>query len=59
MPIFTESGNISVKIASSCLFKNSGDDSRMPVTPKVFCAVNAVIALIAKTPFTVIVLISA
>ncbi len=31
----------------------------MPVTPVVFCAVSAVIALVAKTPFMVIVLMSA
>lgn len=31
----------------------------IPVTPVVFCAVSAVTALMAKTPFAVIVLISA
>ena len=31
----------------------------MPVTPVVFCAVKAVIALMAYTPFAIIVLISA
>ena len=58
-PIFTASGRISVKILSICCFKNSGDTSIIPVTPVVFCAVSAVIALMANTPFAVIVLISA
>ena len=42
-------GYISVNIASSCALRNSGDDSDIPVTPKVFCAVMAVIADIPYT----------
>ena len=47
MPIFTASGKISVKIASSCSPRNSGVDSRISVTPVVFWAVRAVTALMA------------
>ena len=59
IPIFTASGKISSNTASSCFFRNSGDASMIPVTPVVFCAVSAVIALMAYTPFIVIVLMSA
>ena len=59
MPVFTASGKISVNTQSSCSARNSGVDSRMSVTPVVFCAVSAVIALIAYTPWAVIVLMSA
>ena len=59
MPIFTASGKMSVKISSSCSARKSGELSWMAVTPVVFCAVRAVMALIAKTPFMVIVLMSA
>ena len=59
MPILTASGYISSNTASSCRRKNSGDASSIAETPVVFCAVSAVIALMAKTPFMVIVLISA
>ncbi len=43
----TASGRISVKIQSSCSFRKSGVTSIIPVTPVVFCAVRAVIALMA------------
>ena len=59
MPIFTASGGISVKTASSSLARNSAETSIIPVTPKVFCAVRAVMAQVAKTPFIVMVFISA
>ena len=47
IPVFTESGKISVKMQSSWFAKNSGELSITPYTPVVFCAVSAVIALIA------------
>ena len=59
MPTFTASGLMSVNTASSSAAKNSGVASRMSVTPVVFWAVRAVTALIAKTPFMVMVLMSA
>ena len=59
IPVFTASGYISVKIRSSSSAKNSGVTSIMSVTPVVFWAVSAVIALMAYTPLAVIVLISA
>ena len=59
MPVLTASGRISVKIQSSCSAKNFGVTSIISVTPVVFWAVSAVIALMAYTPFAVMVLISA
>ena len=59
MPIFTASGRRSVNTLSSCCARNAGGTSEMPWTPTVFCAVSAVTALMANTPFMVIVLISA
>ncbi len=59
MPILTASGYISVKTASIWASKKLGFTSIISVTPVVFCAVRAVIALIANTPFKVIALISA
>ena len=59
MPIFTASGKMSVKTASSCWAKKCGVVSKMSVTPVVFWAVRAVMALMAKTPLAVIVLMSA
>ena len=59
IPILTASGKMSVNTASSSSARNSGVASRMSVTPVVFWAVRAVIALMAKTPFMVMVLISA
>ena len=59
MPIFTASGKMSVKTASSCSTKKCGVVSKMSVTPVVFWAVRAVMALMAKTPLAVIVLMSA
>ena len=47
IPIFTASGRMSVITASNCCSRNSGDTSMIPVTPVVFWAVSAVIALIA------------
>ena len=47
MPILTASGRMSVKIMSSCWHKNSGLTSRMPLTPVVFWAVSAVMAVMA------------
>jgi len=59
IPVLTASGYISVNILSSCSAKNLGDTSIISVTPVVFCAVRAVIALIAYTRLAVIVFISA
>ena len=59
MPIFTASGKMSVKIASSCSLRKRGVDSKMSVTPVVFWAVRAVIALMAYTPLAVMVFRSA
>ena len=59
MPIFTASDRISVNTASSCSARNSGVASMMSVTPVVFWAVRAVMALMANTPFNVMVLMSA
>ena len=50
---------MSVKMASISCARNSGAASKMPVTPVVFWAVSAVMALMAYTPFAVMVLISA
>ena len=50
---------MSVKMASISCARNSGVASKMPVTPVVFWAVSAVMALMAYTPFAVMVLISA
>ena len=59
MPIFTASGRMSVKTMSIYCPRNSGVASMIPVTPVVFCAVSAVMALMAYTPFMVIVFRSA
>ena len=59
MPIFTASGKMSVKMASSSSPRNWGVASRMSVTPVVFWAVRAVMALMANTPLAVMVLMSA
>ena len=59
IPIFTASGRISVKILSICCPANSGVTSMIPCTPVVFCAVNAMTALIPYTPLAAIVLRSA
>ena len=59
MPIFTASGRRSVNTLSSCKARNSGGTSKMPWTPVVFWAVRAVTALMANTPFMVMVLMSA
>ena len=45
--------------ASSCSPRNSGVASMMSVTPVVFWAVRAVTALMANTPLSVMVLMSA
>ena len=59
MPTFTASGRMSEKTASICSPKNSGVTSMIEVTPRVFCAVRAVMALVPNTPFACIVLRSA
>src|SRR5690606_409646 len=53
------SAPISVSTISICLTMNSGATSAMPSTPSVFCAVSAVIAVMAKPPSAVTVLMSA
>ena len=59
MPVFTASGRMSVKTASISFARKSAEASIMSLTPHVFCAVSAVTADMANTPFTVIVLMSA
>ena len=50
MPVFAASTPMSSKTASSCAVTNSGGNSWIAVTPTVFCAVNATIALIPWQP---------
>ena len=59
MPILTASGKMSVNTASSCSARKCGVESKMSVTPVVFWAVRAVMALMANTPLAVMVLMSA
>ena len=59
IPILTASGKMSLKIASSCASTKFGGMSSTPNTPREFCAVSAVIALIANILCALIVLISA
>ena len=59
MPVFTASGGMSANTASSCCARNSGGTSRTAATPVVFCAVSAVMAVVAYTPFIAMVLRSA
>ena len=59
IPIFTASGKISVKIMSNCDLRKSGLVSTIFSTLVVFWAVRAVMALMAYTPFMVIVFKSA
>ena len=47
MPIFTASGKMSVNTASSWSLRKEGVTSRMLVTPVVFWAVRAVMAVMA------------
>ena len=59
IPIFTASGKMSVNTASSCSCRNAGGTSSTSVTPVVFWAVSAVMALMAYTPLQVMALMSA
>ena len=59
MPILTASGRMSPKMQSICWATNSGEAFSMPYTPVVFCAVRAVMALIAYMRWAVMVLMSA
>ena len=59
MPILTASGLMSVKIDSICASMKLEGTSKISLTPVVFCAVNAVMALMAYTPFMVMVFMSA
>ena len=59
IPILTASGKISVKTESSWAARKSGVTFIISFTPKVFCAVNAVIADIPYTPLASIVFKSA
>lgn len=47
IPVFTASGKMSVTTAFICSLRKSGVTSMIPVTPVVFWAVRAVIALMA------------
>ena len=49
IPIFTASGFISVKMLFICFLKNSAGTGIIPVIPTVFCAVSAVIQVMAYT----------
>ena len=59
MPIFTASGGMSSNTTSICCPRKSGIISTISLTPVVFWATSAVMALMAKTPFMVIVFRSA
>ena len=50
MPIFTASTPMSLATARTCSTMNSPGTACTPVTPSVFCAVNAVIAVMPCTP---------
>ena len=50
IPVLAASTPMSSKTASSCAVTNSGGNSWMAVTPTVFCAVKATIALIPWQP---------
>ena len=50
IPVFAASTPMSSKTASSCAVTNSGGSSWIAVTPAVFCAVSATIALIPWQP---------
>ena len=59
MPILTAAGGMSVYTASICAATMSGVIFCTPVTPIVFCAVIAVIALMPNTPLASMVFRSA
>ena len=50
IPVLAASTPMSEKTASSSASTNSGGSSCTAVTPSVFCAVNATIALVPKQP---------
>ena len=50
IPVFTASGRMSSTTASICAATNAGGASCIAVTPIVFCAVSAVIAVVPYTP---------
>ena len=50
IPVFAASTPMSSKTASSCARTNSGGTSCTSVTPTVFCAVSATIAVIPWQP---------
>ena len=59
IPVLTASGRMSSNTASSSSARNAGVASMTLRTPVVFCAVSAVTALMANTPFMVMVFRSA
>src|SRR5262249_26457787 len=59
MPVFRASAPMSSSTTSICCRMKSGAIGKTPNTPSVFCAVNAVTAVIAKPPSIVTVLMSA
>jgi hypothetical protein len=59
IPVFAAAIGMSSAIASICATTNSGGTTWTPVTPIVFCAVSAVIALVPYTPWAANVLRSA
>src|SRR4029077_10095824 len=59
MPVFNASAPRSSSTTSICCRMKSGGIGRTPKTPSVFCAVNAVTAVIAKASSIVTVLMSA
>ena len=50
MPVFAASTPMSLKTASSSASTNTAGSSCTAVTPSVFCAVSATIALVPKQP---------
>ena len=50
IPVFAASTPMSAKTASSWARTNAGGSSCTAVTPSVFCAVSATIALVPKQP---------
>ena len=59
MPVLTASQPRSSRVTRICSATNSGGDLTTPATVRLFCAVRAVIAVMAKPPKAVIVLMSA
>ena len=59
MPVLIASAPMSLSTTSICWRRKAVDTASMPCTPKVFCAVSAVMAVAAKAPIAVTDLMSA